>query len=275
MVLDAYYGRDADPIKRLLNQASSKAPRISLSWKEEPIDLVPLQPLSLEAHAIKTKCESLPPFSPGVHRERISRVRNILQQICNDSLETSSGDQVYVLEPGASSFYYTGIGSEQWHASERPFLFVIRAGERDGNAKNGPVLSILTPAFEAPRAKLLDLPGLDKNAEVEFIEWKEEEIWAEVLLRHLEGTHYGDVILEKPTSTLKIHFDPAVRSFISAGIAHAATNAKDVNGNTRVVLDVADPRILSVRERKSPEEIAVLKCANEVRLSGIRSKRGR
>lgn len=265
MVLDAYYGRDADPLMRLLYQASSKAPRISLPWSEESVDLVPLQPLSLEAHAIKTKCEALPPFPSGVHRERISRVRTILQQIRDDGSEMTSGEQIYVLEPGMSSFYYTGIGSEQWRASERPFLFVIRAGDSDGNTKNGPVLSILTPNFEAPRAKLLNLPGLDKSGEVECIEWKEEENWAEVLLRHLEGTTE-----EKATSTLKIHFDPAVRSFISAGIAHAAMNAKVVNGNTCVLLDVADPRILSVRERKSAEEIAVLKCANEVRLFGFR-----
>lgn len=267
-ILDAHYGVDADPIVRLLDKGSSNAARITAPWRQEPSALVPLRPLSLEAHAVKDKCGSLPPFSSSVHRERISRVRTILREIHNDSFASIPAGEVYILEPGASSFYYTGIGSDQWHASERPFLFIISHRQDVGNVKEGPVLSILTPAFEAPRAKLLNLPGLDKDGEVEFIEWREEENWAEVLLRHLQETQGGNRAEgEEISSSLRVHFDPAVRSFISAGIAHAATNADIQNINTRIVTDVADPRILSVRERKSPEEIAVLKCANEVRRS--------
>jgi hypothetical protein len=259
VILDACYGRDADPVARFLNKATSKVASITFPWHHATSGIVPLRPLSLEAHVIKKKCESLPPFSPNVHRERISRAHTILQEL-SASPDSSSAGEVYILEPGASSFYYSGIGSQQWHSSERPFLFVISHREHTGDMKEGPLLSILTPAFEAPRAKLLDLPGLDKDTEVEYIEWKEEENWAEVLLRHLEHTTHKTEHKGTPKS-LKIHFDPAVRSFIPAGLAHAVI---DAGIQTRIVTDVADPRILSVRERKSAEEIAVLKCANEV-----------
>lgn len=120
------------------------------------------------------------------------------------------------------------------------------------------MLSVLTPAFEASRAKLLDFPGLDREKEVEFSEWREEENWAEVLVRYLTK---GVEAKGYDSSRLKLHFDPAVRSFISAGIAHALVGS---DTDIQISMDVADPKVLSVRERKSSEEIAVLRCANEV-----------
>ncbi|KAJ9096585.1 hypothetical protein QFC19_007117 [Naganishia cerealis] len=274
IVLNAIIARYSAP----LSQAGSISPQAS-NWKSAFLSIwaqgnhdLTLHPLSSRATAIKDRCQSLPPFPDDVYRTRIKRVQDQLQRIHEeratgtDSTKTSAGE-IYVLEPSASSMYYTGIGSKEWHASERPFLFLIefQKGERLGESTT--ILSILTPAFEASRAKLLNFPGMDKSTEVEFIEWKEEEDWAQVFVQHLEQQKDPTV---QGQATFNLHFDPAVRSFIPAAIAHALAK-QGLQPDSDFSMDVADPRILSVRERKSVEEIAVLKCANELTLEAIRA----
>ncbi|KAJ9102514.1 hypothetical protein QFC21_002914 [Naganishia friedmannii] len=173
------------------------------------------------------------------------------------------------MEPGASSTYYTGISGHDWHISERPFLLLIEYRKVANSQESVPILTVLTPAFEASRAKLLDLPGIEKDTEVNFVEWKEEEDWAQVLVRHLDRR---DGSTAQGAAGLHLHFDPAVRTFIPAGIARAAASAQ-IEDHVDLSVDVADPRILSVRERKSAEEIAVLKCGNELTLEAIRATR--
>lgn len=269
VLLDTLLGGYSTPVSRIGEKLSSTSSWIASlahpSRSDRLADLMPLRPLSLEAQAIKNRCVSLPPFPEDVYRHRISTVRHVLETVHKDSAKQQSASvsagQIYIMEPGASSLYYTGIGSQQWHPSERPFLFLISYRDDNKHSRSKTVLSIFTPAFEASRAKLLSLPGLDKDSEVEYIEWKEEENWAEVLVQYLKT---GTDATESEISTLKLHFDPAVRSFISAGVAHALVGATAADSDARILMDVADPRILSVRERKSQDEIAVLKCANEV-----------
>lgn len=272
LFLNALFGEHTPSISRIKGTLSSTAMRIACHHpnEEHRSGVIALRPLSSEAQTIKNNCESLPPFPKDVYRNRISAVRRILEEIHQDKaiqpLASVPAGEVFIMEPGASSLYYTGTGSHEWHTSERPFLFLI-SNRGDGKIKT--VLSVLTPAFEASRAKLLSFPGLDTDQEVEFMEWKEEENWAEVLVRYLKT---GSGTTGDANATMKIHFDPAVRSFISAGIAHALVGADD---DVQISMDVADARILSVRERKSSDEIAVLKCANEVRFaarSAVNSK---
>ncbi|KAJ9121667.1 hypothetical protein QFC22_002287 [Naganishia vaughanmartiniae] len=235
----------------------------------------PLRPLSDRAKSIKDRCESLPPFPDEVYRTRISRVQEELRKIAEekgmkeDGLESSSGE-IYIMEPGASSTYYAGISAQDWHISERPFLLLIEHQQVADSQNSASILTILTPAFEASRAKLLDLPGMEKDTEVHFIEWKEEEDWAHVLVRHLNGRNGS---IAQGASSVNLHFDPAVRTFIPAGIARAAATTQDGDTNLALSVDVADARILSVRERKSAEEIAVLKCGNQLTLEAIKATR--
>lgn len=261
LLLNTLFGEHTPSISQIKGTLSSTVMRIAShrANKDHHPGLIALRPLSSEAQTIKNQCDSLPPFPKDVYRNRISNLRHILDKIHEDKaarpLNSMSSGEVFVMEPGASSLYYTGTGSHEWHTSERPFLFLI---SNRGNGDGKTVLSVLTPAFEASRAKLLSFPGLDTEHEVEYIEWKEEENWAEVLVRYLKT---GSGAIGDANWTMKLHFDPAVRTFISAGIAHALVGTDD---DVRVSMDVADARILSVRERKSSDEIAVLKCANEV-----------
>lgn len=261
LFLNALFGNHTPSISGVRQSLSSTMTRFTshLTNEESHSGVLALRPLSVEAQSIRDRCKSLPPLPKDVYRNRISKVRQILQEIHQDTstgpTASASSGEIYIMEPGPSSLYYTGAGSHEWHTSERPFLFLIR---NQADEKSKTVLSILTPAFEASRAKALGFPGLDKDQEVDFIEWKEEENWADVLVRYLTK---GTEAARSDKSTLKLHFDPAVRSFISAGIAHALVG---LDNNVRISMDVADPRVLSVRERKSSEEVAVLKCANEV-----------
>lgn len=243
--------------------------RIS-DWKSSPTMRYghrnkPLRPLSDRAISIRDRCEALPPFPEDVYRTRISHVHEELRKIAeerelkHDESQSSAGE-LYIMEPGASSMYYTGINGQDWHISERPFLLLIEHSIEKAQ-KSVPLLTILTPAFEASRAKLLDLPGMNKDTEVHFLEWKEEEDWAQVLMRHLDRRNGS---IAQGTASFHIHFDPAVRTFIPAGIARAVASTRDSDNKLKLAIDVADPRILSVRERKSAEELAVLKCGNEV-----------
>ncbi|KAJ9125883.1 hypothetical protein QFC24_002667 [Naganishia onofrii] len=168
------------------------------------------------------------------------------------------------MEPGASSTYYIGIGGHDWHMSERPFLLLIEHQNVATSQRSTAILTVLTPAFEASRAKLLDFP---KDIEVRIVEWKEEEDWAQALVRHLDH-RVGSPSPE--AANIHMHFDPAVRTFIAAGIAHAMASHR-IGDEHEFSVDVADPRILSVRERKSAEEIAVLKCANELTMEAIKA----
>jgi hypothetical protein len=223
----------------------------------------PLRQLSARAISVKDRCESLPPFADDVYRTRIYRVQEELRSIAkekeveHDDRKSSSSSEIYIMEPGASSTYYTGIGGHDWHMSERPFLLLIEHQNVATSQRSAPILTVLTPAFEGSRAKLLDFP---KDIEVCFVEWKEEEDWAQALVRHLDH-RVGSPSPE--AANIHMHFDPAVRTFIPAGIAHAMASHR-IGDEHEFSVDVADPRILSVRERKSAEEIAVLKCANEV-----------
>lgn len=152
----------------------------------------------------------------------------------------SMNASAYIAEPGASALYYANVSSSSWSLSERPLLLLLSPNiEDDGTVT--PQISLLTPSFEATRAKLLPLPA----KEVSYPEWPEEVDPFGVAVRALPPLHDG----------AKIFVDGSIRNFIVDGMQKAAPQANVLT---------APVEIRSIRERKSATELEIMKCANEV-----------
>jgi len=106
-------------------------------------------------------------------------------------------------------------------------------------------ISVLTPKFEATRAKGLPIPS-----EVQYIEWPEDANPYELAATAFSST------------TGTIFVDNSIRKFISDGLQSALPNATILS---------APEEITELRERKSTSELDILKCANEATLLAIRA----
>ncbi|EJD05791.1 Creatinase/aminopeptidase [Fomitiporia mediterranea MF3/22] len=154
----------------------------------------------------------------------------------------------YIAEPGANAQFFGNISTGTWFLSERPLLLIITP-DSESNGSVNPRVSILTPSFEATRARLLAVPA---QGNVSFFEWPEDVNPYEIAVSALSDR------------TGPIYIDGGMRKFIADGLASALPN------NT--VLS-APLEIRSLRERKSPAEIELLRCASEVTLLAIRAVR--
>ncbi|EJF66002.1 Creatinase/aminopeptidase [Dichomitus squalens LYAD-421 SS1] len=161
----------------------------------------------------------------------------------------SLGAAAYIAEPGASAGFYGNLSGSHWGLSERPLLLIVQPQEaHDGTVRAN--ISISTPAFEKTRAKLLPIPS---KSGVTYTAWPEDVdpfATALDLLPDLDDTI--------------IYVDGDVRTFIADGLQRAAPDARVVN---------APIEVRRLRERKSSEEIDILKCVNEVTLLSIRAAR--
>jgi Xaa-Pro aminopeptidase len=146
----------------------------------------------------------------------------------------------YVAEPGANAQYYGNISSSHWGLSERPLLLIITPHVTGDDNVVGQV-TVLTPAFEAARAKLLPIP----YANVAFEEWAED------------ANPYKVAVSSLGNITSHIYVDPSIRNFIVDGLKDALPSV-DVRS--------APSEIRRLRQRKSPAELELMKCANEVLL---------
>ncbi|WVR09408.1 hypothetical protein IAU60_006475 [Kwoniella sp. DSM 27419] len=193
----------------------------------------PLAPAPLEA-AFVERCHSLLPPPAGIYNTRLDTLAQILPD-----------DTVYIAEPSPTSYYYLGgFSTQDWWLSERPFLIAI--------ASNGNV-TLLTPAFEAARAKLIDL--LEEVSErVEWLEWKENESPFQVLAEHLKAKDVHSFVLDGEARQLVAH---GLRAVIEEKAGQL------------------ERKVAEVRERKSKREVDLLRCANQFTLHAIRSTRAR
>ncbi|KAF7295326.1 Peptidase-M24 domain-containing protein [Mycena indigotica] len=151
----------------------------------------------------------------------------------------------YITEPGASAEYYANISNANWYLSERPLLLIITP-EQSGDDIQAKI-SILTPAFEIDRAKLLPIAS---NA-VNFYEWAED------------ANPYDHALSALPNSVGAVFVDGHMRTFIVDGLRKAHPDP----------VASAPYEIQRIRERKSPSEIELLKCANEATVLSIRAVR--
>jgi Xaa-Pro aminopeptidase len=149
-----------------------------------------------------------------------------------DALNASA----YIAEPGASAQFYGNISLSHWFLSERPLLLII-SPKVDGEDIQ-PMVSVLTPQFEATRAKMLPIPA----SPIQFVEWAED------------ANPYNITALVLPEDGT-IFVDGSIRNFIVEGLQKALPKFK---------VSFAPEKITQLRECKSPAELEFLKCANEV-----------
>lgn len=173
-------------------------------------------------------CKSSQPITAEEFHERQQRLASTLHHL---------NASAFIAEPGASAHYFGNISATAWKLSERPLLLIITpvlVNDTQIEAK----VSILTPQFEATRAKMLPIP----HDSVEYIEWPEERNPYEVAVSAL-------------TIEDKAYLDESARLFIFNGFQKALSN---------VSVAPSAPEIQELRQRKSDTEIELLKCANEV-----------
>ncbi|KAJ7090277.1 peptidase M24, structural domain-containing protein, partial [Mycena belliarum] len=181
-------------------------------------------------------CEHLGPITAAEFQARQTSLAETLLKL---------NYSAYIAEPSASSLFYGNISQSDWGLSERPLLLIITP-QRTGDKIEAKV-SILTPVFEAPRAKMLPIPS--KGRKVTFIEWAEESSPYEHALSLPPGA--GSVLV-----------DGYIRNFIVDGLR---------NAHPHVTVSSAPYEIKRLRERKSPAEIELLKCVNEATVLSIRA----
>ncbi|KAH9934675.1 peptidase M24 [Fomitopsis serialis] len=155
----------------------------------------------------------------------------------------------YIAEPGASAAYFANLSASHWHLSERPLLLIV-SPRLDSHDQVHAQVSILTPAFEATRAKLLSIPSSD---EISYPSWSEDVDPFEVAVSAVP-------LLKEGT----IYVDGMTRSFVLDGLQKAAAQSNVLT---------APVEIRRLRERKSTEELEIMKCVNEVTLLAIRDVR--
>lgn len=173
-------------------------------------------------------------ISPIQHSSFLDRQQSLAETL--HALNASA----YIAEPGASAAYFANLSSSSWHLSERPLLLIVTPNVDEAGKLHARV-SILTPSFEATRAKFLPIPSASN---VTYPEWPEHE------------NPYAAALAAVPQSNRgAIYVDAATRYFIVDGLQEAAPHA---------TVQSAPVEIRRLRERKSQEELEILKCANEV-----------
>ncbi|KAJ3821175.1 peptidase M24, structural domain-containing protein [Lentinula raphanica] len=186
-------------------------------------------------HDLDNHCQSAKPITASEFHDRQRRLAETLLDL---------NASAYIAEPGASAQYFGNISTASWKLSERPLLLIITPHLVNDSQVEAKV-SILTPHFEATRAKLLPVPSEDVN----YIEWREEENPYEVA---------ASVLPMRKT----VYLDDSARLFISSGFQQALQHAQ---------VSPSPSEIREIRQRKSKAEIELLKCANEATLLAIRA----
>ncbi|KAJ7349214.1 peptidase M24, structural domain-containing protein [Mycena albidolilacea] len=190
------------------------------------------------APLISQHCEHLGPISAAEFQARQNSLAKTLVKL---------NASAYIAEPGPSSLFYGNFSN--WGLSERPLLLIITPQLTGDNIEAK--VSILTPAFEAPRAKMLPISS---TKAVTFIEWAEE------------ANPYEHAVSILSESQGSVFVDGHMRNFIVDGLQAAHPYG---------AVSSAPYEIKRLRERKSPAEIELMKCVNEATILFIRAVRKR
>lgn len=174
------------------------------------------------------------------------------QQALAETLHTL-GAVAYIAEPGPNTLYFANLSLSQWWLSERPFFLVVTPLVQQSQSGNEtmsivtPHVLIVTPQFESSRARLLKVPT---SGNVTFVEWAESEDPYEAVVAILQEKNY------QASEKHRIFMDEDTRYFLVDGITRAAQD---------FTVESPPAQIRALRERKSQAELALLRCANEVR----------
>lgn len=197
------------------------------------------RPVGVDFSHLADHCEHVEPIRVQSYIDRQDQLAQTLHSL---------GASAYIAEPGANAAFFANLSGLSWHLSERPLLLLITPTLENG-AVSGEV-SILTPSFEATRARLLPVPS---DSEIAYPEWPEDVNPYKVAVSAIPRLRNQD------GSAKTIYVDDAMRHFVADGLQKAAGD------NVRVLS--APVEIRHLRERKRQEELDILKCVNEVCLS--------
>ncbi|KAH9945979.1 peptidase M24 [Epithele typhae] len=189
---------------------------------------------------LATHCADVSPIAADSFVERQDALARTLHAL---------GAAAYVAEPGANAGFFANLTGSLWHLSERPLLLVIQP-QTDGLGSIHANVSILTPTFEKTRAMLLPLPSASS---VTYTAWPEDSdpyAQALALIPNLEEAI--------------IYVDGGIRMFIADSLQKAAPQAH---------VTIAPAELRQLRERKSAEELEIMKYVNEVTVLAIRAAR--
>jgi Xaa-Pro aminopeptidase len=208
-----------------------------------------LNPLLLRAqeqpefHYLAAHCGSLEPIQPSEYHTRQSALASVLH-----SLRAAA----YIAEPGPNAEYFANLSLSQWDLSDRPFLLMISPLESiTSPAQIVPQITIITPLFESSLAQLLAIPTAGN---VRFIPWADDADPYAVAISSLRDS------VDMAKDEVSIFIDENSRYFVAEGIKIAADGIRT---------EITPPEIRALREQKSPAEIALLRCANEVSIKTL------
>lgn len=193
---------------------------------------------SLDPSLVAQYCAHIKPVPASEYHSRQSRLLTLL-------LDGGDSDWIFIAEPGPTAAYYANISSSAWHTSERPLLLAMTprpCSDLCGDASYQLQLYLLTPAFEAARARDRLVIPTSSQSQLELIEWEEHEDPYKVLHRKIARSN-------KP-----IMVDDQARLFVAQGLDRAGWNMMEVPDELR-----------QIRERKSDVELEIMRCVNEVR----------
>ncbi|RPD66302.1 peptidase M24 [Lentinus tigrinus ALCF2SS1-7] len=202
--------------------------------------LAPSEQKSPDFSYLASHCAHIPPISSDSFVSRQDSLARTLH-----SLNAAA----YIAEPSASAGFFANLSRSHWGLSERPLLLIIQPQTDDEGTVRANV-SILTPSFEETRAKMLPIPS---DAGVTYTAWPEDVnpfATALALVPNLDDA--------------TIYVDGDVRTFVTDGLQKTAPGAKVLN---------APVEVKRLRERKSSEELDIMKCVNEVTVLAIRAVR--
>ncbi|KAG8984572.1 hypothetical protein FRB93_006417 [Tulasnella sp. JGI-2019a] len=228
---------------------------VALLYLNKPPTLLssPSSPRRYSTHHFRSHCANIPAITTSEFHLRQTKLSEAL---------SSNHLSAFISEPGPSAQYFANISSSSWYKSERPLLLVVLSQptetDRESDPLSPPKMLLLTPKFEASRAKQLAIPATAAQ-KLEFVEWAEDEDPYQVLY---------DKIFSLDTRNhrnRKIVIDDQTRLFVAQGLSRAGFQF-----GQEVPEDVA-----RLRERKSDAELNILRCINEVTLLVIRDVRER
>ncbi|KAI0810935.1 peptidase M24 [Irpex lacteus] len=205
-----------------------------------------LKPQTPDFSSLATHCAHTKPIPPTSFIARQDRLAQTLHAL---------GASAYIAEPGANAAYYANLSLANWYLSERPLLLLITPVEDKEGAVSANV-SVLTPAFEATRARGLPIPS---GKEIAYPEWPEDANPYEIAVSAIPGLKASD------GTTGKIFVDGAMRNFVVDGLQEAV--------GTHARVSSAPVEVRRLRERKTEEELDIMKCVNEVTVLAIRAVR--
>ncbi|KAF5358504.1 hypothetical protein D9756_001695 [Leucocoprinus leucothites] len=161
--------------------------------------------------------------------------------------------EAYIAEPGAQTQFFGNFSNVDWKLSERPLFLIITPGQNPVENTTVAEVSVLTPKFEATRARLLNIPFVKR-----YIEWAEEEDPYAVAAEAL-GLFSKDSSLKGKN----IFIDNSARHFHYDGFKGALAGID-------ISVSSAPFQVNQLREHKSNAEIEIMKCASEATLLAIR-----